>query len=116
MGASKRSFMEQREYESLIKEVTTKSFKSQHILNVKAQRIVTLIPLKLTGTDRDFRDFRNMLQIGWPPYKAAKSTLNPIQAQPDNSHVKEPKNRFADYWEDWRNSPDYYDEERENRL
>lgn len=115
MGASKRSFMEQQEYESLIKEVSKTRFKSQWTLNRKAQRIVQLIPLKRAGGSRDYRDFQGMLQIGWTPFKAAMFCLNPVQPQ-CTKPAPEPKHRFGDWWEEWQNSPDRYDEERDNRA
>lgn len=115
MGASKRTFMEQREYESLIKEVATTRFKSQWTLQRKAQRIVTLIPLTRSGNSRDYRDFQSMIQIGWPPFKAAMFCLSPTQEQPKHP-APQRSYRAADLWEEWANSPDRYDEERDNRL
>ena len=115
MGASKRTFMEQREYEYLIKEVTTTRFKSQWTLNRKAQRIVKLIPLGRAGCSRDYKDFQSMLQIGWPPFRAAMFCLKPIQQAPIYP-APERNHDLGDYYDMWNRSPDRYDEERDNRL
>ena len=111
MGAAKRSFEEYREYISTLEAVKGGKFKE----NTLFQKTCKLAHMVAPGMTGDLKGFRLLVQANINPDRAARLTLGPHKPF-DNSQVKEPKNRFGDFWEDWRYGPDTYDEERDNRA
>lgn len=115
MGASKKSFSEHRELENIISRIKhNKGSEFQQQYNVA--KLANMINPEYIG---DLKMFRLLIQCNLSPEDAFKFTHGPMSKECREQLLKpakEPKCEFGDYWDEWMNSPERFDEERENRL